>query len=353
MNKFIKILFFILPMQLFSDMLAPDISFVDLPSNAKAGGLANTYLSDIGCPSNIILNPANIWFANRVNNKVNTKNSKILNNIVFRTNISNVSFMNEDNITNLMGSIQYSDKLTLGFGYIENNINNINNYDSNANYNGEAKYKQSATSVGLATKLIGTNIGISATYFNNTFNGNDDIDENINKLLMLTTGFSLNEITIRKPSYNNKDKSFFKTIFSFLPHTISFQMTSRILHYNDIATNSLSKNIFGTKSTYDLGEKSKVIFIADYHSNKDVSDNFINIGTGYHFSPDWGSFSINAGINDINNNKNLTYGLEFTLNNLGDKINFSPDISISLSNIETSWGGTYTVATFKYAYDKK
>jgi len=348
MIKYFKILIFIIPVQLFAQILAPDISFIDLPLNAKTGSLGNTYLSDIGCPSNIMLNPANIWFGDRVNSKVDTKDATFWNNIYLRANLSNITFMQEDNVFNLIGTAQLGDKITIGLGYIENNQENINDYDSNANYIGEIKYKQSASSIGFATKLIGINIGVSGTYFNNIFENNMGAPINNNEVFLLTTGISLNDVKLRKAKQSNNNKSFIQSIFKIVPSTISFQMTSRILYYDEIANNSISKNIFGSKSTYEFENLDKSIFsiLFDYHSNNDISDELINIGANYTFNPKWGSMGINAGINDFNNNNNLAYGVEFKYNKL-------LDVSISFSNIETSWGSTYSIFTFKYSYDKK
>ena len=51
----------------FADVLAPDISFLDLPLSGKSASLGNTFLADVGSPTNLLLNPSNIWFGNDVN----------------------------------------------------------------------------------------------------------------------------------------------------------------------------------------------------------------------------------------------------------------------------------------------
>ena len=74
MNKLKKILIilFIIFDFLKLDILSPDISFLDLPVSGKAASLGNTYLSDISNPSNLLLNPSNIWFGDKVNSSPNT-----------------------------------------------------------------------------------------------------------------------------------------------------------------------------------------------------------------------------------------------------------------------------------------
>ena len=340
MNRTIKILAFLSSM-LFAqdDMLAPDISFIDLPFNAKSGSLGNTYLSDIGSPSNILLNPANIWFGDDI---VTNKNHR-LKNIYTKLNISNLSFLEDDNVFNLMFSSQFGDKITFGFGYVENSQTNINNYDQNANYLGNIEYKQSAASVGFASKFSGINIGVSATMFNNNFMDSNEESISENELQLITSGISLNNIYLKKGSAPN---SFLpKMIYRLIPNTISFQMTSRILYYEDISNNSTSKSVYGVKAEYNKPFNRKndaMYFLYDFNSNNDVSDNIANIGTGYtmNFKKLNTSIGFNAGINDFGNNNNISYGLELIIHS-------DYDFSISFSNQTTSWNSDLTMVSFK------
>ena len=69
MIKYIKILicFIVMFKLVIAEVLAPDISFIDLPLSAQSGSLGNTYLSDVGNPTNLLQNPASIWFGDRIN----------------------------------------------------------------------------------------------------------------------------------------------------------------------------------------------------------------------------------------------------------------------------------------------
>ena len=82
---------------LICDFLAPDISFIDLPLSAKNASLGNTFLADIGSPTNLLQNPANIWFGNRINSK--TKGFR--NNIKTRSSISSFQVIDDNNCTPL------------------------------------------------------------------------------------------------------------------------------------------------------------------------------------------------------------------------------------------------------------
>ena len=56
MNKFSIILSLLVSIPFMQEeTLAPDISFIDLPFNAKSSSLGNTYLSNVGSPINILL----------------------------------------------------------------------------------------------------------------------------------------------------------------------------------------------------------------------------------------------------------------------------------------------------------
>jgi len=340
MIKYFKILNLIFLISFaFSDVLAPDISFIDLPLNAKHASLGNTYLSDIGSPTNILLNPANIWFGDDINKNKNS----FIKNTYSRANISNLQFMEKDNIFNLMHSIQFGKAITLGLGYTESSQNDIEHYDSNANYLGDIEYKQSATSIGFASKFSGINIGFSATQFYNNFinsNTNDSLNEN--ELQLLTTGLSINNIHLK--SNKSNDLGFLgKFIYLTIPNKISIHMSSRILYYEGISNNSLSKNIYGIKALYTPdkpGAKSSIYFLYDFLSNNDVSDNIVNIGTGYQFQGSSITMGINLGVNDFNSNNNITYGLEFIMHS-------AYDISVGLSKTETSWNSDLTILSFK------
>lgn len=341
MIRHLKILILTLLLSLtYSDVLAPDISFIDLPLNAKHASLGNTYLSDIGSPTNVLLNPANIWFGD----DVNTNKNSFIKNTYSRANISNLQFMENDNIFNLMYSTQFGNKITLGLGYIESSQNDIEHYDSNANYLGDIEYKQSATSIGFASKFSGINIGASATNFYNNFinNNNDSINEN--ELQLITTGISINNIHLKS---NKSDNLGFlgKFIYFTIPNKISIHMSSRILYYDSIDNNSLTKNIYGIKALYKpekAGAKSSIYFLYDFLSNNDISDNIINIGTGYQFEGSSISMGINLGVNDLNNNNNITYGLEFIIRSV-----IGYDISAGLSKTDTSWNSDLTILSFK------
>ena len=176
MNKLMKIFFIFFYFNfLLSENLAPDISFVDLPLTAKSASLGNTFLSDNGSPANLLLNPSNIWFGDRVNSSRNFKN-----NLFFNGCLSNYSIIKENNSFNVLGSIQYGDKFTLASGYIENSQGDINYYDENANYLGEINHKEFATVIGGAISFSGINFGVSLSQINYFFDGvPNDNSENI------------------------------------------------------------------------------------------------------------------------------------------------------------------------------
>ena len=96
---------------------------------------------------------------------------------------------------------------------------------------------------------IGINIGVSATMFNNNFMDSNEESISENELQLITSGISLNNIYLKKGSAPN---SFLpKMIYRLIPNTISFQMTSRILYYEDISNNSTSKSVYGVKAEYN------------------------------------------------------------------------------------------------------
>ena len=131
----------------------------------KSASLGNTFLADVGSPTNLLLNPSNIWFGKDVNSSPKT----FMKNIFHRVSLSNFKMMGDDSHMNLMYSLQYGNKLTVGLGYVENTRYNIDQYDDNANYIGEIQYQERAMVVGMATEIVGVNIGASAGLINNNF----------------------------------------------------------------------------------------------------------------------------------------------------------------------------------------
>jgi len=330
----------------FADVLAPDISFLDLPLSGKSASLGNTFLADVGSPTNLLLNPSNIWFGNDVNSSPKI----FMKNIFHRVSLSNFNMMGSDSHMNLMYSLQYGDKLTMGLGYVENTRYNIDQYDDNANYIGEIQYQEKAVVVGMATEWGGVNIGASVGLVNNNFYG-DNINHQ-DDLYLSTIGLSMNNKYI-KIKRNDFNRSITQYLVYPIPDRISMHLSSRNIFYDEFSDNSLYKNIIGIKLDYLFSrdgdnqmKKNLIYFILDYSSNNNVTDNVFNFGLGYErfFKNNIGSLNFNMGLKRIESFDGFSYGIEYK-----DK---TTDLSISLANVTTAWNEDYIVISFKYSYDK-
>ena len=220
-----------------------DISFLDLPTTSRTASLGSTFLSDIGSPSNLLLNPSNIWFGDRVNS-----NKKFFKNLFLRSNITNYEIIG-NNYYNVFGSIQFGNGITFGSGYIGIGQSDLNHYDSNANYLGEIKHTQNAYIFGSATRLLGINIGVSGAYIQTDFSNIGNFG-NQDDIIVASIGLSMNNKSI------NIDRSeIWKQIL--IPSKISLHVLSRnvisdISSNINISNNSLFKNIIGFRFDNDI-----------------------------------------------------------------------------------------------------
>ena len=331
-----------------AEVLAPDVSFLDLPLSGKSASLGNTFLADVGSPTNLLLNPANIWFGNNVNSSPGIFTKNIFN----RVSLSNFKMMGDDNHMNLMWTTQFGNKITMGLGYVENTRYNINEYDDNANYIGEIQYQEQATVVGFASQIVGVNIGASVGLIHNNFQGSNSNINHQDDIYLSTIGLSMNDkyIKIKRDGF---DKNIGKYFFKLFPNRISMHLSSRNIFYDEFADNSLYKNIMGIKLDYLFNsdgdnqiKKNLVYFILDYSSNNNVTENIFNVGLGYErfFKNNTGSLNFNMGLKKMHSFDGFSYGIEYK--------NKTTDLSISLANVTTAWNDDYIVISFKYSYDK-
>ena len=347
-NLKINIMFLLLSNLLFSDLLGPDVAFIDLPINAKSASLGNTYLSDVGAPANLLLNPANIWFGN----EINISKGKPFWNVKPRFSISNFSIVEDDNNFNIMSNIQFSNKLTLGFGYLQNLQAGIEEYNEDAIYLGEIEYIQNMSIVGLASSFYGVNFGSSIGRIDNNFyfENNPDISDQI---LFSSVGLSMNDkFLLTKRDF---DKPIYEFLSYLLPYKLSFHINSRnIYHYSfegdiEIAKSSLYKNILGCKLDYQVhtnrSNSSYLIFMFDYSSNNNVTDNVLGFGLSYEFIfQKVNSINLNLGFNNVSILEEFSYGIEYR--------NKKADFSFSLANVLTPWNSNYNVMTISYYFPK-
>ena len=328
-----------------ADILAPDISFLELPLSGKSAALGNTFLADIGNPTNLLLNPSNIWFGEDVNSSPRT----FMKNTFHRFSLSNFKMMDDDSHMNFMYSLQYGNKITLGLGYVENTRYNIDQYDDNANYIGEIQYQEKALVTGFATQIVGVNLGSSIGLINNNFSGYNVSHQD--DIYLLSLGLSMNNkyLKIKRDGF---DKKIINYLTYLIPYRISVHLNSKNVFYNEISNNSLYKNIIGLKFDYFFNKdgnnqikKNLIYFLLDYSSNNDVTNNIFNFGIGYErFLNQIGSINFNMGIKKIQSFEGFSYGLEYK-----DK---TTNLCISLANVATAWNDDYIVLSFKYAYNK-
>ena len=286
--------------------LTSDVSFLDLPLTAKSASLGNAFLSDLGSPTNLFLNPSNILYEDKVNSKV-----------AYRASISTINGMLGDyNNSNIMFSSHFKAiPLTLGVGYINSKQSDIDYYDDNANYLGEIKFDESALSFGLASRFAGMNVGVSVALPQNQFYGSSI--SNQNKLTVVSSGFSMNDITV------SAFREGWKVV---IPNKLSLHACSRSLisEQSDVfAENSLYKNIAGFRLDWDY-QYTDMYLMMDILSNNKVTENYCNLGLGTRFSV--------LGQNTIG----LNMGSNFSnISNLLDKTAFGLDMYF-MDNFEFS-----------------
>lgn len=333
---------------LFADLLGPDVSFIDLPISAKSASMGNTYLSNIGDPANLLLNPANIWFGN----EINITKGKPFMNIRPRISISNFSLVKDDNNFNIMSSIQFSNKLTLGVGYLQNLQAGIEEYNEEAIYVGEIEYIQNMSIIGLASSFYGINFGSSIGRIDNNFHFENN-SEISNQILFSSVGISMNDkYLLTKRSI---EKPVYKFLSYLLPYKLSIHINSRnIYNYSvqgdiEILNSSLYKNILGCKLDYQIHSNrlnsSYLNLLFDYSSNNGVTDDVLSFGLSYEFIfQKINSINLNVGFNNISILEEFSYGIEYR--------NKKVDFSFSLANVLTPWNSNYNIMTISYYFPK-
>ena len=318
---------------------ATDISFLDLPVNSRSASLGNTFLSDIGNPSNLLLNPSNIWFGDRVNS-----NKKW--NIFPRFSYSGYDNKLYD-YDNIASSFQFGNGLTVGLGMIQTSQGDIYHYDSNANYLGEIKHTQSAFLFGGAFKIAGINFGMSGAYVQTDFSDLENYGEQ-DDILVTSIGLSMNNKSI------NIDKGNL-WIEILIPDDISLHFLSRNV-ISDISTevaisrNSFYRNIIGVRLDNNVDTEYiniPIYFLLDYKSNNSFTNNSIDWGLGSDIinNSNFGlSFNIGAkNIWEVGFFNEFSFGFDVTF---GDTI-------FGFTSLKNPWGGDTYIGSLTYSFDKR
>ena len=324
-----------------ADVAAVDISFLDLPLNSSSASLGNTFLSDLGNPSNLLLNPSNIWFGDRVN-----PNKTLFKRIFLRSSLSNYQIIGNDYF-NIMGSFQFGNGITIGGGYIGINQSDIEHYDNNANYLGEISHNQKAYVMGSAIRISGINIGMSGAYIETDFSKLNGYGEQ-DAILVSSIGLSMINKSINIEKEELWAQILIPTKISF--HVLSRNIVSDISTNISIAKNSLYRNVIGFRFDNDIqasGLKIPTYFLVDYKSNNGFTNEVIDLGWGvnnlFDLSGDLGigDLSFNMGIQNLSFNQ-FSWGLNYSVF----------DFIVGYASIGNAWGGQTSVLSFKYFYDK-
>ena len=327
------------------DAASTDISFLDLPTSSQSASLGNTFLSDLGAPSNLLLNPSNIWFGDRVNS------NKKLFNLFLRGDITNYEIIG-NNYYNIMGSLQFGNGITVGGGCIGIGQSDINYYDSNANYIGEIKHTQNAYVLGSATRILGVNIGFSGTYIQTDFSNIGEYGDS-DDIIVSSIGVSMNNKSI-----NIEREEIWKQVL--IPSKISLHFLSRNIISDissdiTISNSSLYKNIIGFRLDSDIAifdQNFPTYFLCDYKSNNSFTRDQIDIGWGFNnlfMSESIGDLSFNIGLRNFSFNQ-ISWGVNYGINKLfnADWL----DLTIGYSSMGNAWGGQTDILSIKYSYDK-
>ena len=346
MNRLLYIYIFSIIFSLkMANQASIDLSFLDLPLCSKSSSLGNTFLSDVGSSSNLLLNPSNIWFGDRVDN-----NSNIFKNVFLRANISNYEIAS-NNYYNILSTIQIGDGISIGFGNIGISQSNINHYDNNANYLGQITHNQDAYIFGAATRILGINIGYSGTYIKTNFYNFDEYKNN-NDAIVSAVGLSMINKSINLKSTNLWQQIFIPSKISF--HALSRNVISDISNNISISNNSLYKNVIGFKFNYKLNLEKiyKTHFLIDYKSNNNFTAEQIDIGWGISnlfLSNSFGNLSFNVGLRNFSISQ-FCWGIDYDISKIFNSNLL--DLVVGYSSIGNTWGGQTNILTIKYSFDK-
>lgn len=148
--KIIFIYLISLPMIIFCDE-AGGLSFLNIPTSGNSASLGNTITADLYRPTSLLQNPANIW-----------QNSQHTFSLSNRTAITQTNYLNG------FYGLKIRD-LTFCLGVVKYGVNKIEEYDTEANFQGYFNFQNWAIALGTSMRISGILFGIGVSHITQDF----------------------------------------------------------------------------------------------------------------------------------------------------------------------------------------
>ena len=130
---------------------AGGLSFLNIPTSGNSASLGNTITADLYRPTSLLQNPANIW-----------QNSQ------HTFSISNRSAITQTNYLNGFYGLKIRD-LTFCLGVVKYGVNKIEEYDTQANFQGYFNFQNWAIALGTSMRISGILFGIGVSHITQDF----------------------------------------------------------------------------------------------------------------------------------------------------------------------------------------
>ena len=215
------------------------LSFLNIPTSGNSASLGNTITADLYRPTSLLQNPANIW-----------QNSQHTFSISKRSAITQTNYLNG------FYGLKIRD-LTFCLGVVQYGVNKIEEYDTEANFQGYFNFQNWAIALGTSKRMSGMLFGIGVSHITQNFT---QISYNKENFLGLDIGVTVMDLLYRN---NNVDLtvSYVNKIMFGIP---GFKQVSSATSNNILGIKALFRQNFISLSIFSdllINPNSKMVNI--------------------------------------------------------------------------------------------
>ncbi len=228
------------------------LSFLNIPTSAVSSYMGNTMASEMGFPSALVQNPANIW-----------QHQKLKLSFLYRDNTNKELGAEYANVF-LGWNFNYIKKVSFALGLIHYDISKIERYDDLANFLGYFQYTNWAVLGGLSLKGSGMQGGVGFSYINQDFT---NIGYENEQFFGIDLGFNMDQV----------QKTFFPSLSKFPDLNLSYVSKTVLSQTGDLVRTASSNSIFGVQvvKKWDI---FSVLWNTDYLSQSGSDMGFLRSG---------------------------------------------------------------------------
>tara|TARA_Y100000310_G_scaffold146567_2_gene145898 strand:- start:38 stop:1051 length:1014 start_codon:yes stop_codon:yes gene_type:complete len=236
------------------------LSFLNIPTSAVSSYLGNTMAAEMGFPSALVQNPANIW-----------QHQKLKLSFLHREDTIKELGAEYNNVF-LGWNFNYIKKVSFALGLIRYDISKIERYDELANFLGYFKYTNWAVLGGLSLKGSGMQGGVGFSYINQFFT---NIGYEKEHFFGIDLGFNMDQV----------QKTFFPSLTKLPELNLSLVIKTVFSQTGDPVRTASTNSIVGIQVVQKWPNSFSVLWNTDYLSQSGSDMGFVRLGTQAKWLP--------------------------------------------------------------------